>query len=61
MYPFIVKECRDIESDSSMEISTVIQSITTSEFPTAAPPLIPPRYSQHPAAPPLPRSRNSNG
>ncbi|KAL3983205.1 Protein kinase domain family protein [Acanthocheilonema viteae] len=55
-----IKESRDMESDSSAEISTTISSITTSGFPTAAPPIIPPRHSQHPAAPPLPPSRNSN-
>lgn len=46
-------------SDSSAEISTSIPSIATSEFPAGAPPIVPPRHSQHPSAPPLPPSRNS--
>lgn len=58
--PFIVKESRDIEIDGSAEISTTTLSIATSEFPITAAPIIPPRHSQHPAAPPLPPLRNSN-
>ncbi|EJD75075.1 STE/STE20/PAKA protein kinase [Loa loa] len=55
-----VKDSRDMESDSSAEISTAIPSIAASGFPIATPPTVPPRHSQHPAAPPLPPSRSSN-
>uniref|UniRef100_A0A915PPL2 non-specific serine/threonine protein kinase n=1 Tax=Setaria digitata TaxID=48799 RepID=A0A915PPL2_9BILA len=51
---------RDTESDGSAEMPTTMPSTATSEVTATAPPIIPPRYSQHPTAPPLPPSRCSN-
>ncbi|VDK80463.1 unnamed protein product [Onchocerca ochengi] len=55
-----IKESRDMESDSSAEMSTTMPAIATSENAIGMPPVIPPRHSLHPAAPPLPPSRSSN-
>uniref|UniRef100_A0AAF5RTK1 non-specific serine/threonine protein kinase n=1 Tax=Wuchereria bancrofti TaxID=6293 RepID=A0AAF5RTK1_WUCBA len=55
-----MKESQNMESNSSAEISTIIPSIAASGYPALAPPIIPPRHSQHPGAPPLPPSRSSN-